>query len=110
VAQKVQTVFIDDMDGTEAIGTIRFSLDGTEYEIDLNAGHSDALRSSLAPYVTHARKVGSPGKRSSRSRRGAGAVDTTAVRAWARDQGIEIKDRGRVPAGVVARYREATGK
>jgi hypothetical protein len=48
MAQKVQTLFIDDLDGTEADGTVRFGLDGTEYEIDLNAEHTQQLREALA--------------------------------------------------------------
>jgi hypothetical protein len=51
VAQKIQTLFIDDLDGSEAEGTVRFGLDGAEYEIDLNAEHAQALRDALARYV-----------------------------------------------------------
>jgi hypothetical protein len=115
VAQKVQTLFIDDIDGGEADGTVRFALDGTEYEIDLNAKHSEELRSALGTYVSHARKVGSVARRggrgAGRATRGAGSnVNTTEVRNWAREQGIEIKDRGRVPGDVLAKYQAAAGK
>src|SRR6266487_6859632 len=108
MAQKIQTLFIDDIDGSEAEGTIRFGLDGTEYEIDLNSEHSAQLRQALQRYTAHARKVGGPSRRGARapSRRSASAIDTTAVRAWAKDQGIEIKERGRVPARVVEQYRK----
>ena len=44
MAQKIQTLFIDDLDGSDAEGTVRFGLDGAEYEIDLNAGHASELR------------------------------------------------------------------
>ena len=108
MARKVQTLYVDDIDGSEAEGTVRFALDGTDYEIDLSAAHSQALRNSLQTFIAHARKVG--GARRASRRRGATATDTTAVRAWARGQGIDIKERGRVPADVVARYREATGQ
>lgn len=108
MAQKITTLFIDDIDGGEAEGTVRFALDGTEYEIDLNSRHSDELRSALGKYVTHARKVGGTARRSTaRGGRRASTVDTVAVRTWARGQGIDIKDRGRVPADVVAKYQEA---
>ena len=111
MAQKIQTLFIDDIDGGEAEGTVRFALDGSEYEIDLNAQHSEELRSALGKYVTHARKVGGGSRRSTaRGNRRASTVDTVAVRAWAREQGIDIKDRGRVPADIVTKYREATGQ
>jgi hypothetical protein len=115
VAQKITTLFIDDIDGGEAEGTVRFALDGTEYEIDLNAAHTEELRSAIGKYVSHARKVGGGARRSARSvgRGGRGsdsALNTTEIRNWARENGHEIKDRGRVPAELVAKYRAATGK
>ena len=114
VAQKVQTLFIDDIDGGEAEGTVRFALDGTEYEIDLNAKHTEELRSVLGRYVSHARKVGSAARRSGRAAgrgaRGASTLNTTEIRNWARENGYDIKDRGRVPADLVAKYQAATGK
>lgn len=110
MAQKIQTLFTDDIDGSEAEGTVRFGLDGTEYEIDLNAGHAQALRTALARYVEAARRA--PGARrptQSRRRGNASGLDSTKVRDWARSQGIEVKDRGRVPAELVVRFRAATG-
>lgn len=111
MAQKVQTLFIDDIDGGEAEGTVRFELDGSAYEIDLSAAHREELRATLERYIRHGRKVGGTARRSTRAgRRGADpSIDTTAVRAWAKAQGIEIKERGRVPASIVAQYRQATG-
>jgi hypothetical protein len=115
VAQKIQTLFIDDIDGGAAEGTVRFALDGTEYEIDLNAEHTEELRSALGRYVSHARKVGGSARRAGRgagrASRGAGPVlNTTEIRNWAREQGYDIKDRGRVPGDLVAKYQAATGK
>ena len=115
MAQKIQTLFIDDIDGGAAEGTVRFALDGTEYEIDLNAKHSEELRSAIGKYVTHARKVGGSARRAGRTAgragRGAGSsLNTTEIRNWAREQGYDIKDRGRVPADLVAKYQAATGK
>src|ERR1700747_3567491 len=92
VTQKIQTVFIDDLDGSEAEGTVRFGLDGAEYEIDLNAEHARALRDALARYVQAARADG---------------VDSTEVREWAKAQGIDVKDRGRVPAELVVKFKAA---
>jgi hypothetical protein len=110
MAQKIQTLFIDDIDGGEAEGTVRFALDGTEYEIDLSAKHSGELRDSLKTYIAHARKVGGRSRRgTARTGRKPSAIDTVAVRAWARENGFDIKERGRVPASVIAKYREATG-
>ena len=108
MAQRIQTLLIDDLDGGEAAGTVRFGLDGAEYEIDLSAAHSDELRKALERYLAHARRTGGTAKSAPRSRSGS-AIDTAKVREWAKGQGIEIKDRGRVPAGVVEQYQAATG-
>jgi hypothetical protein len=115
VAQKITTLFIDDIDGGAAEGTVRFALDGTEYEIDLNAKHSEELRSALGRYVSHARKVGGASRRvgraAGRAGRGSGStLNTTEIRNWARENGYDIKDRGRVPADLVAKYQAANGK
>ena len=109
MAQRIQMLFIDDIDGGEAAGTVRFGLDGTQYEIDLSAAHGDELRKALEQYIAHARRTGGTARRAARSRRGSGAVDTAKVREWAKGQGIEIKDRGRVPASVVEQYKTAVG-
>jgi hypothetical protein len=110
MAQKIQTLFIDDIDGGEAEGTVRFALDGAEYEIDLSAKHIDEFRDALKGYIAHARKAGGSARRGTRSARKPGAIDSVAVRAWARENGYDIKDRGRVPAEVVAKYRQAAGQ
>jgi len=114
MAQKVQTLLMDDLDGGEAEGTVRFALDGAEYEIDLNAKHAEALRKTLAPYVSAARRAPGPiARRPSRAGRGAAradGTDPTAVREWAKFQGIEVKDRGRVPAELVVKFKAATGQ
>jgi len=110
MAQHIQTLFIDDIDGGAADGTVRFALDGTDYEIDLSGKHSDELRAVLRKYIEHARKVGGATRRpGARGGRRSSTADTGAVRAWARENGYDIKDRGRVPAGLVARYQAATG-
>jgi hypothetical protein len=108
MAQRIQTLLIDDLDGGEADSTVRFGLDGTEYEIDLSAAHNDELRKELQQYLEHARRTGTA-RSASRTRRGSAAVDTAKVREWAREQGIEVKDRGRVPANVVEQYQTAVG-
>lgn len=105
--QKVETVRTDDLDGSAADSTIRFGLDGAEYEIDLNDEHANTFRESVAEYIAAARKV-------SGTRRGPGtrqrrAADSTQVREWARSQGLPVKERGRVPSDLIAQYRAATG-
>jgi len=111
VAQKIQTLFIDDIDGSEAEGTVRFALDGTDYEIDLNTKHADALRKALSRYIDAARRSSGAARRPARSgrRSAASGLNTTEVREWAKAQGIEVKDRGRVPAELVVKFRAATG-
>ena len=107
MAQQIQTLFIDDIDGGPAEGTVRFGLDGTDYEIDLSTEHSEELHKALAGYVTHARKAAGTARRGPRGRRGDGAPDTRKVREWARAEGIDIKERGRVPAEVIEKYKAA---
>ncbi|MGH2929205.1 MAG: histone-like nucleoid-structuring protein Lsr2 [Solirubrobacteraceae bacterium] len=107
MAQQVQTFFVDDIDGSEAEATVRFGLDGTDYEIDLSVMHSEQLHRTLAPYLAHARKTPGAG-RSGGARRGgrnAGIADSHKVRAWARGQGMDIKERGRIPANIMEKYQ-----
>jgi hypothetical protein len=110
VAQKIQALFIDDLDGSEADGTVRFGLDGADYEIDLNAGHAQALREAPARYVQAARRAGDSSRRPLRAGRKAPAdgLNTTEVREWAKAQDIEVKDRGQVPAELAAKFKTAT--
>ena len=112
MAQKIQTLFIDDLDGSAAEGTVRFGLDGTEYEIDLNEEHAKALRDALAPYVSAARRANGGPRRPVRTARRASAngLNTTEVREWAKAQGMDVKDRGRVPAELVVKFKAATGQ
>jgi hypothetical protein len=111
VAQKIQTLFIDDLDGSEAEGTVRFGLDGAEYEIDLNTKHADALRAVLSQYVAAARRSAGARKPARSGRRASGnTLNSTEVRDWARSQGIEVKDRGRVPAELIVKFKAATGE
>lgn len=111
MAQKIQTLFIDDLDGSPAEGTVRFALDGTHYEIDLNAVHAKDLRTGLARYTEAARKVTDGARRPARNAgKTVDGLSTTAIRDWAKANGVDIKERGRVPGDVVAKFRAATGK
>lgn len=109
MAQKVQTFLVDDLDGGEAEGTVRFGLDGTGYEIDLSVVHSEELHKALAPYIAHARKADRV-RRPARDRRNATGDETHKVREWASEQGMGIKERGRIPASIMNKYRQATGR
>jgi len=108
VAQRTQVIFTDDIDGSEAEGTVTFALNGVQYEIDLGQKNSDKLAKALAPYVEAGRKVST--RAPARSPRGASAPkrhDQSAVREWARGQGMEVSSRGRIPADVLAKYEAA---
>jgi hypothetical protein len=112
MAQKVQTLFIDDLDGSEAEGAVRFALDGVHYEIDLNAVHAKELRAALARYTEAGRKAGGTSRRPAKNpgKAAANRPNSTEVRDWARANGLDIKDRGRVPADMVAKFRAANTK
>lgn len=113
MAQKIQTLFIDDLDGGEAEGTVRFGLDGTDYEIDLSATHAKALRKALEKYVSAARKVSSASRRRGHPggrRNATGGPSPSEVREWAKAQGIEVRDRGRVPTELVVKFQAANGQ
>ena len=112
MAQKVNIVLVDDIDGSEANETVSFGLDGTSYEIDLNDGNAAALREALAGYIGHARKV-TGGTRRSSSRRsssggsGAAGGNTKAIREWAKDNGYDVSERGRISADIQQAYDAA---
>lgn len=111
MAQKVLVSLVDDLDGSEAEETVEFGLDGVSYEIDLSAENAEELRDALAQYVEHARRAGGRKRPSTRtaakSPARSAAVDreqNQAIRAWARKNGYEVSDRGRIPSEVVEAY------
>ena len=112
MAQKIQTLFIDDLDGSEAEGTVLFGLDGTQYEIDLSTGHAKELRTALARYIEAGRRVTGTARRAGQTGRKAPAngVSNTEVRIWAKAHGLDVKERGRIPADLIAQYQAAAGK
>ncbi|GAA4975315.1 Lsr2 family protein [Kineococcus glutinatus] len=114
MAQKTTVQLIDDLDGSEATATVRFSLDGVEYEIDLSDEHIDQLHEVLAPYVEAGRQTNGRSSGAGRQRRGKAtstksitAVDLNAVRTWAREHGHKVSDRGRISNELLAKYQEA---
>jgi hypothetical protein len=104
MATKVLTTLQDDIDGSDATETVRFALDGVEWEIDLSERNANRLRNSLSDFIAHGRKVG--GKRG-RKPTSSTQTDTKAIRKWAEATGIEVSARGRIPTEVVERYRAA---
>lgn len=106
MAQKVHIVLVDDLDQSDAEETVSFGLDGKEYAIDLNADNARSLRDALAPYVAHARPVsGGRGRRAS-TRSGSGPAPAE-IRAWARENGFDVPERGRVSTEVREAYAAA---
>jgi hypothetical protein len=102
MAQKVNIVLVDDIDGSDAEETVSFALDGRDYEIDLNSKNAAKLRDALALYVGHARRAGAR-KRG----RASGGPSPADIRTWARENGFEVPDRGRVSSHVREAYLAA---
>jgi hypothetical protein len=114
MAQKVTVELVDDLDGTASddITTVSFALDGVSYEIDLNEDNATTLRKVFADVLAAGRRVGGRVKRGSNPAH-AGlrpTVDrdqTRAIREWARQNGFELSDRGRISSTVIAAFEEA---
>jgi len=110
MAQKVQVLLVDDIDGGPADETVIFALDGISYEIDLTTENAAKLRDAIAPWQGHARKVGGrsarpAAARTTRSRSARG--DAQAIRDWAKAHGHKVSERGRISAEVKAAYEAA---
>jgi hypothetical protein len=110
VAQRVQILLEDDTDKSVADETVAFALDGVNYEIDLSSTNAARLRDEMSHWVGHARPTG--GRRVPGRRRGGGSAaakraNVSAVREWARAQGMQVSDRGRVPGSVQEAYDKA---
>jgi hypothetical protein len=109
MAQKVTVELHDDLDGGPADETVRFGVDSAEYEIDLSKKNAAAFRRAFAPFIEHARKAGRGQRR--RSARTAASRDRSgSIRAWAKQSGIAVSARGRIPASVVEQYQAAATK
>ena len=108
MAQRVQVMLIDDIDKSEGAETVTFGLDGVTYEIDLSAKNAAALRDALAPWVGHGRRVPGRSAGASRGRKAPSAGnDTAAVREWARANGHQVSERGRLSSTVLEAYAAA---
>lgn len=111
MAQRVNVVLVDDIDGNDASETVSFALDGVDYEIDLSDEHAAQLRDALALYIGHGRRTGgrrrSGRKSGSAASAGDGGPSAADIRAWAREHGYEVPERGRVSAEVREAYAAA---
>ena len=114
MAKVVSTAYVDDLDGSEASGPVDFSLDGKDYTIDLSDSNAARLRDALASFVASARRASGPGRRRStssspqRSASGRTREETQEIRAALRELGYSVKDRGRIPAELLAAYEART--
>ncbi len=117
MAQKTVIQFIDDLDGTtrDNVETVTFGLDGVVYEIDLSDANAASLRDGLAEFVESARRTGGRAKRAVAPVAVAGRVNgrsreqTQAIREWAKKNGHDVADRGRIPAMVIEAFEAGAG-
>jgi hypothetical protein len=109
MAQQVTVALEDDLDGGPADETVRFRFEGVPYEIDLSSKNARAFRKQLAPFIEHARKAGARTARRA-PRTAAGRQHGGDIRAWAKDHGIAVSDRGRIPVSVIEQYQAAHGR
>ncbi|QWZ07216.1 Lsr2 family protein [Nocardioides panacis] len=110
MAQRVNVVLVDDIDGSDAEETVSFALDGVDYEIDLSDQHAGELRNALSLYIGHARRTGGrrkSGRRASTPAADDGGTSAAEIRAWARENGWDVPERGRVSAEVREAYAAA---
>jgi len=118
MAQQVNVKFVDDLDGSDAAATVSFGLDGKVYEIDLSDDNAAKLRDSLAVFVGAARRSGGSAPAGSRRTQKMTASagrrpqpldreQTAAIRAWARQNGHQVSDRGRISKTVFSAFQAA---
>lgn len=116
MAKQIIHKLVDDLDGGDADETVKFALDGIQYEIDLSEKNAEKLRDLFAPYVGAGTKVGRGGVvvggRAARGRGGATAdrEQNKAIRSWAKSAGKDISDRGRIPQEIVDEFHAKAGR
>ena len=117
MAQRVQVTLVCDLHGDEtpAGETVTFGLDGSTYQIDLCSEHAGELRETFAGYVGAARRASGRGSSTPasggtrRRRRSRGSGEAAAIRDWARERGLAVPERGRIPADLAAKYAAERG-
>lgn len=110
MAQRIQTLLIDDIDGTDADETLTFALDGVTYEIDLCAGNAEKLRRELSVWAGKSRRTGGrrgTGRRATSPGIAGRRADLAAIREWGRANGYTVSDRGRVAQEIQDAYDQA---
>ena len=110
MAQKIHITLVDDIDHSTADENVTFALDGVNDEIDLSSGNAQSLRDALGKYIAAGRRVGGravKGRGPAAAPKGTG--DVAQIRAWARDNGYEVHERGRIQAEIRDAYYAAQG-
>ncbi|MGX1779488.1 histone-like nucleoid-structuring protein Lsr2 [Nocardia brasiliensis] len=108
MARQVVVTLVDDFDGkSEAEETVRFGIDGVEYEIDLSLKNANRLREALEQWTAPARKIGRVPRGKRAARQGGDRDRSAAIREWARENDIAVSTRGRLAADVVEAYDKA---
>jgi uncharacterized membrane protein len=116
MARKELVILTDDLDNSEIDPatvdgpTVRFGMDGVEYEIDLGVRNQAALREILGEYVQSGRRTGGAARKGRRPAAAAppatsSRAENAAIREWAEASGIDVNARGRLPKEVIERYR-----
>ena len=105
MARTTRILLTDDIDGSEATGTVSFALDGVAYEIDLNDDNAQQLRDQLGTWVEKARRIG--GRRTTGARSSGSSNETAKIRTWARENGYEVNERGRLSKEIREAYAAA---
>ncbi len=109
MAKKSVVQLLDDIDGSLATQSVSFAFDGVSYEIDLNDAHAAEIRDAFAPWIARAQRIG--GRKATRSAAAPApsGSDAAKIREWARARGIEVSERGRIPAEVRNAYLREMG-
>ena len=108
MAQSVQIILEDDLEGGPADETVQFGLDGRQYEIDLSTANAEKLREALRPFAASGRRAQGKSARVTGSRSSSGGNPETAkIRAWAKENGHQISDRGRIHQSIKDAYYAA---
>ncbi len=106
MARKTVVTLVDDIDGSDAVRTVSFSLDGTSYEIDLNSRNLDSLTTALDPFIKNAHTAGKRGAPKGGKATTAPSRNLSEVRVWARENGYSVSDRGRVPFEILTAHQQ----
>jgi hypothetical protein len=105
MTRNVSIVINDDLDGSPNAQTVTFGFDGVTYEIDLGDQNREKLRAAVGPYIEAGRRISRNGSRLNARRQAGSRIDHALIRAWAKEHGLKVAERGRISADVMSRYK-----